>query len=258
MFGCNKCDNYGACVGNVEPNDFLDCHYFNIHEQWIDIAGSNGNYQVSNLGNVKSKKRKGVSKDRLLLGTVNSYGYRDVSIVESTGVYSKKVHRLVFDSFIGISNKDNDVHHMNHDRLDNNIKNLEELTPRDHAIEKSIYYKDSYTSKHTGVYLNKRDGIWVSNIKIDNKCMYLGGFKTEDEAKNSYLKHLMEYENSGSVVLPVRHKAKKQSLYKGVTWSDSNKKWRSGTRVNGKSKYIGYYETEAEAHKAYQEFVSKN
>jgi len=58
---------------------------------------------------------------------------------------------------------------------------------------------------------------------------------------------------------------RKHSQYKGVTYLDSEKyggkalpkPWRAYTRINGKRHWIGYYETEAEAAEAYNEYAQK-
>ena len=39
---------------------------------------------------------------------------------------------------------------------------------------------------------------------------------------------------------------------KGACWVDAKKKWKAQIRIGGKSKHIGYFETEADAHLAYQ------
>ena len=48
----------------------------------------------------------------------------------------------------------------------------------------------------------------------------------------------------------------KTSKYKGVSWSKSNQKWRASCGTLGKSKYIGTFNTEEEAHQAYVNYVS--
>ena len=53
----------------------------------------------------------------------------------------------------------------------------------------------------------------------------------------------------------------KASQYKGVCWSKQNKKWVAGYRYKRKRYYVGYYDTELEAAKAYDlatESIHKN
>lgn len=45
------------------------------------------------------------------------------------------------------------------------------------------------------------------------------------------------------------------SIYKGVHWCKSNKKWRAAYKFNGKTIRVGDYDCEESAHKAYVEAV---
>lgn len=55
----------------------------------------------------------------------------------------------------------------------------------------------------------------------------------------------------------VKTKKEATSKYKGVHWSKASSKWIASTRVNGKKKNIGSFNTEIEAYMAYTEFESK-
>lgn len=43
------------------------------------------------------------------------------------------------------------------------------------------------------------------------------------------------------------------SIYTGVSWHKNKNKWIAGIRINGKSKHLGYFENEYDAHLKYQE-----
>jgi hypothetical protein len=47
----------------------------------------------------------------------------------------------------------------------------------------------------------------------------------------------------------------KTSMYYGVCWNKSRKKWQAKYNLNGKSKHIGYYQTEEEAGRARDKVV---
>jgi len=49
-----------------------------------------------------------------------------------------------------------------------------------------------------------------------------------------------------------RWSLKYTSKYTGVFWYKPSQKWRAEITINGKTKYLGYFKTELEAHQAYQ------
>ena len=66
----------------------------NINEEWRDIKGFEGLYQVSNLGRVKNAK--GLIKKP----TMNNRGYIRLSLWEGGKSKNFSVHRLVAEAFI--------------------------------------------------------------------------------------------------------------------------------------------------------------
>ena len=99
-------------------------------EIWKDVKGYEGLYQVSNHGKVKSVKRKGKNgryyggKTKILTPS-KSGGYLTVGL--SKGSFSKTylVHRLVADVFIPNPLNKKEINHIDGDKHNNNIDNLE-------------------------------------------------------------------------------------------------------------------------------------
>ena len=53
----------------------------------------------------------------------------------------------------------------------------------------------------------------------------------------------------------MRNKNKREncsSVYIGVCWFKRDKKWVAQIKINGKSKHLGYFDNELEAHLVYQ------
>lgn len=50
-----------------------------------------------------------------------------------------------------------------------------------------------------------------------------------------------------------RRKWQGSSIYKGVCWHKHVKKWNAKIRINGQRIHLGYFDTEADAHRAYCE-----
>jgi hypothetical protein len=157
-------------------------------EIWKDVIGYEGQYQVSNLGNVKSLK---FGKEKLLKKGINVPGYNFVNLYKNKTPKNISIHHLVIKTFLDdvfIDNK-NVVDHINGIKTDNRLENLQIVTQRYNASKGKEKKKDK-TSKYTGVSLFNNK--WISQIMINKKVIILGYFDTELEAHISYKNKLKE------------------------------------------------------------------
>lgn len=107
-------------------------HIIKMIEIWKDIAGYEGFYQVSNLGNVKSlfriietgNNKRSVS-ERMLTKTKNRDGYIKYSLSKNGILKNYQIHRLVAIAFIPNPLKKPQVNHINGIKSDNYLNNLE-------------------------------------------------------------------------------------------------------------------------------------
>ncbi len=91
-------------------------------------------YKISNLGNVKSFKRK--NKPIILKGGITSWGYPYVLLYKEGKRTLRTIHSLVADAFLGESKLE--VNHKNGIKTDNNLKNLEYCSRKEniqHAVK---------------------------------------------------------------------------------------------------------------------------
>lgn len=145
-----------------------------LNEVWKDVLGYEGLYEVSNLGKVKSIKNNKILADRK-----DNHGYFQVQLYKKGVGKSHKVHRLVLNSFSENKLKNLQVNHIDENKTNNNISNLEWVTPKEnsnhgtrtarsaekHKIEIVAKTQSGifYPSK-SGKDLSKKLGVHPSNI----------------------------------------------------------------------------------------------
>lgn len=94
-------------------------------EQWRDIQGYEGMYQISNYGNVKSLNYNKTKQEKILKFGKNYKGYLQVHLCKDGKMKTFTVHRLVANAFIPNPNELSDVNHKDEDKTNNVVENLE-------------------------------------------------------------------------------------------------------------------------------------
>lgn len=102
--------------------------YIGSMEIWKDIDGFGGRYQVSNLGRIRSIGGITWKTDRILKTEIGVGGYVRVGLFKDNKQKHYRVHRLVAQAFI--TNPDNlpEVNHIDENKLNNRVENLEWCT----------------------------------------------------------------------------------------------------------------------------------
>lgn len=99
-------------------------------EEWRDIEGYEGLYQVSNLGRVKSLKSQYGYRKIILKPRKNKYGYFHLQLHNKGNIKDCTIHRLVAQAFIPNPNNYPQINHKDENKLNNNVSNLEWCTAK--------------------------------------------------------------------------------------------------------------------------------
>lgn len=180
-------------------------------EIWKDVVGHEGLYLVSNKGRVINLKKK---DSPYVMSTKNSERYERVNLSKNKIVKKPCVHQIVMRAFVGVS--DMDIDHINGERKDNRLENLEYVSHRENT---SRYYKKIETSsKYIGVYkTDNKYKVWQSAIFANKKTVYLGAYFTEEEAACAYKIALNRHQNN----LPISRLIVKELVSTATTQTKS-------------------------------------
>jgi hypothetical protein len=96
-------------------------------EVWRDIKGYEGQYQVSNLGKVKSFIKDPIN-GRLLKSKLNKQGYVCHMFWDAKQF---TLHSLVLNAFVPNVNGYKQIDHLNNNKKDNRLENLQWIVAKD-------------------------------------------------------------------------------------------------------------------------------
>lgn len=113
-------------------------------ENWKDVPGYEGRYQISDFGNVKS-----LISNRLLKPSQDKFGYVRFNALKNKKSKTLRIHRLVMEVFNPI-NSFMQVNHIDGNKLNNRLNNLEWCTDSDnkkHAYKTGLMTTGNQYSK---------------------------------------------------------------------------------------------------------------
>ena len=158
-----------------------------MSEEWRDVVGYEGLYQVSSEGRVKSLERKArhwrggerIQKERILKPDVSKDGYLRAALYAGGKRKWFRVHRLVCEAFHENPDNKPQVNHINEDKTDNRACNLEWCTAKENCNHGSRNIRRAETqSKPVGQYTlgGELVKIWPSAREAKRQAGFSHGY----------------------------------------------------------------------------------
>ncbi len=154
-------------------------------EIWKDIPEFEGDYQASNLGNVKSIK---FNRTKILNKWLTNNKRYTVNLWKNKKpYYGNRIAVLVAKAFLNHKPSGHKlvVDHIDNDKTNDCLYNLQVISHREN-ISKDMKNKVGYT----GVSKCTSGAKFYAQININKKCYYLGSYKTPKEASQAYQNEL--------------------------------------------------------------------
>lgn len=160
----------------------------NLEEEWRDIEGYEGLYQVSNLGRVKSLNYHNTGKEQLLKHRNNDkYGHQRVCLCKCGIKTYKQIHRLVAEAFIPNPEKKSCVDHIDTNTSNNCVENLRWVTHHENSQNplSIIHYRDAnggkpiYCYETATVYQSTKDAEHQLNVHSSNVSNCCRGLRSQ-------------------------------------------------------------------------------
>lgn len=114
------------------------------NEQWRYVANTNNRYLVSNMGRLLTTGYRGSKRCSIMKPAKDANGYYRTMMLLNGKLKTIKLHRVVAEAWIENPLNKLQVNHINFERDDNRVSNLEWATPKE----------NSYHSKINGRFLN--------------------------------------------------------------------------------------------------------
>lgn len=159
------------------------------NEIWKSIPGYEGLYEVSNFGNVKRLARKriistGVSKplsEKILKKFTGKFGYIHVNLYKNKKLKQHRVHRLVMLAFTHMPNDKTNVNHIDGNKSNNNLSNLEWCSHKENTIHA---YKIGLAKGRPGEQ-NSNNKLTTKQV-LEIRTLYTQGNWTHRELAEKY------------------------------------------------------------------------
>ena len=144
-----------------------------MNEIWKPIEETAGRYEVSNTGKIRSLDYRMTGKTKVLAYQLDKKGYCRIRIKCKTFVGTLKIHRVVAETFIPNPDGKSQVNHINGDKTDNRVENLEWVSAQenvDHAMANRLWVNNLAASQRTNE--KRKVAIKATNIKTGEEIHF--------------------------------------------------------------------------------------
>ena len=157
-----------------------------LNSNYKEIAEYNGRYLISDNGEVSNRS--------IILKTfITNSGYKALKLVLNGKPKHVLVHRLVANAFLENTGNKREVNHIDGNKLNNNVCNLEWVTSSEnkrHAIASGLKeynlptlgIKKGKGSKYYNVSYDRSRNKWIGCVRHQKINYFPRRFKTEEEA----------------------------------------------------------------------------
>lgn len=133
-----------------------------IKEEWRDIEGFEGFYQVSNIGRVRrllDRHQNSLDRNIILKPQTDRNGYKTVYLSKNNNRKIIHIHRLVAIGFLPNPDNKRCVNHKDGNKANNRVENLEWCTYSEntiHALENRLKIPERGEDVHNAALTNEQ------------------------------------------------------------------------------------------------------
>ncbi len=127
----------------------------------------NPNYLVSRNGDIYGIKRKNILKP-----AITKFGYKRVALCKDGKLRSEFVHRIVAKTYIPNTENKPFINHLDYDKLNNNIENLEWCTSRENNAYSNVWYYAGLATKTKKTYVKANESVSKKTLCVETGIIY--------------------------------------------------------------------------------------